>query len=161
MTNISRRLASNSYLTKLSMVLTANEMIKYLESYRSEFISHPEAYLLDGDQISIYNLEDCKNAINKWLDNDSYVRGEFAKLQTYPIGKRVLSNVVSKVNNGLVCLFGENQDIKGFLSVLDSKYNLDYAIYETIEVGEHLICEIVEFDYDHRSFQLRFVEKYE
>lgn len=161
MTNISRRLASNSYLTKLSMVLTANEMIKYLENYRAEFISHPEVYLLDGDQIGIYDLEDCKNAINKWLDNDSYVRGEFTKLQTYSIGKRVVANIVSKENNGLVCLFGENQDIKGFLSVLDSKYNLDYAIYETIEVGENLICEIVEFDYDHRSFQLSFVNKFE
>lgn len=161
MTSISRRLASNSYLTKLSMVLTANEMIKYLEGYRAEFSSHPEVYLSDGEQRSIYDLGDCKNAIIKWLNKDSYVRGEFAKLQSYPAGKGVVANVVSKVNNGLVCLFGENQDIKGFLSVLDSKYNLDYAIYEKIDVGERLICEIVEFDYDYKSFQLRFVDKHE
>lgn len=161
MTSISRRLASNSYLTKLSMVLTANEMIKYLEGYRTEFSSHPEAYLSDGDQRRIYDLEDCKNAIIKWLDKDSYVRGEFAKLQSYPAGKEVMANVVSKVKNGLVCLFGENQDIKGFLSVLDSKYNLDYAIYEKIDIGERLICEIVEFDHDYKSFQLRFVDKHE
>ena len=72
-----------------------------------------------------------------------------------------MANVVSKVKNGLVCLFGENQDIKGFLSVLDSKYNLDYAIYEKIDIGERLICEIVEFDHDYKSFQLRFVDKHE
>ena len=96
MTNISRRLASSSYLTKLSMVLTASEMVKYLESYRNEFCSHPEAFLYDGDQIGIYDMEDCKIAISKWLSNDSYVREEFAKLQSYPIGKSVVVNVINK-----------------------------------------------------------------
>ena len=159
MTSISRRLASNTYLTKLSMVLTADEMIKYLEGYRMEFSSHPEVYLLDGDRIGIYDLEDCKNAISKWLDNDSYVREEFSKIKSYPSGKSILAKVVNKGNNGLVCALGENQDIKGFLSALDTKYNLDYAIYETISKGEYLTCEIIEFDYDHRSFQLRFIDK--
>ena len=121
MTNISRRLASSSYLTKLSMVLTASEMVKYLESYRNEFCSHPEAFLYDGDQIGIYDMEDCKIAISKWLSNDSYVREEFAKLQSYPIGKSVVVNVINKGKNSLVCVFGENHNIKGFLSSLDSK----------------------------------------
>ena len=161
MTNISRRLASSSYLTKLSMVLTASEMVKYLEDYRNEFCSHPEAFLYDGDQIGIYDMEDCKIAISKWLSNDSYVREEFAKLQSYPIGKSVVVNVINKGKNSLVCVFGENHNIKGFLSLLDSKYNLDYTIYKTVNINDKLVCEILEFDYDHKSFQLKFVEKQE
>lgn len=156
---ISRRLAANSYLSKLSMALTAHDMIQYLSSYRAEFCSHPESYILNNEQIEIYDLSECKSAISKWIDADKNVKDGFMNLQTFLVGTQVMVKIVNKNNGGLVCQFGVNQDIKGFLSALDPKYQLRYSIFETLRENDQLECEILEFDYDHNSFQLKFISK--
>jgi hypothetical protein len=164
MVAISRRLASDSYLSKLSMAVTANEMIQYLSSYRTEFCSRPKTYIADDEQMEvmeIYDLSECKDAINKWIDDDKYVKDGFIKLQTYQMGTQVKATVASKVSGGLVCLFGINQDIKGFISVVDPKYQLAFSTYKAIKENDLLTCEVLEFDYDHKSFQLKYLSKVE
>lgn len=161
MMGISKRLATNAYLSKLSMAITAQDMIQYLSSYRSEFCSHPESYIINGEQMSIYDLSDCKKAISKWIDNDEYIKAEFSNLQLYHEGVSVQVTVAKKSSNSLVCFFGINQNVKGFISAIDTRYQLQYTIYDTISENDLLDCEIIEFDYDHKSFQLKFIRKVE
>lgn len=157
MTTISKRLASNSYLSRLSMALTSNDMIQYLDTYRNEFCSHPESYIADNEQAAIYDLRNCKSAIGKWIDSDKYIKDGFSNYQTYQKGSSVIAKVVNKSSGSLVCFFGEDQNIKGFISALDAQYQLDYSSYEEINEGDLLRCEILEYNYDHRSFQLKYL----
>ncbi len=159
MTTISRRIASSSYLSKLSMALTSNDMIQYLINYRSEFCSHPESYILNGDQLAIYDLSECKNAIKKWIDDDKNVKDWVTNLQTYQTGTRVVVEVMKKRSGGLVCRFGENQSIKGFISTHDAQYKLDNSTYEIVNENDKLECEIFEYDIDHKSFQLKYISR--
>ena len=159
MTMISRRLAGNSYLSKLCMALTANELIQYLSNYRSEFTSRPNTYLVNDDQLELYDLSECKDAIDKWINDDKYVKDMFGNLQTYRAGMQVKVTVTSKNNGALVCRFGTNQDIKGFISALDSQYQLSFSTYESLSESDQLECEVILFDYDHKSFQLKFISK--
>lgn len=159
MTIISRRLANKSYLSKISMVLTANEMLQYLYNYRMEYCSHPELYISEGEYKEIYDLSDCKDAVSKWVDGDRYLKDDFQHVQTYLPGKQVEVTVAKKDNGALVCIFGDNRNIKGFISAFDPKYHLDYVVYQSINENEQLICEILEFNYDHKSFQLKFISK--
>lgn len=161
MMSISRRLSSNAYLSKLAITVTAHEMIKYLSDYRNEFCSYPETYIIDDAQNGIYDLIECKEAIAKWLDNDKYLKNEFNNLQMFNLGANTKVTVISKSNGSLVCFFGDNRDVKGFISAVDSKYQLDYEIYETIHESDILECEILEFDYEHNSFQLKYISKVE
>ena len=63
----------------------------------------------------------------------------------------------NKNKGSLVCLFGSDKSIKGFLSAYDKRYQLDYSEYDSISEGQNLKCEIIEFDYTHRSFQLKYI----
>lgn len=138
MTAITQRLATSAYLSKLSMALTADEMIHYLELYKNQYSSHPEIYIKDGEQIGMYDLCDCKNAISKWIDDDKYVQSGFESVRTYTAGARVAATVVNKNNGSLVCTLGAEQTVKGFISALDPQYQLDYSIYETISESDVL-----------------------
>ena len=66
--------------------------------------------------------------------------------------------VVSKNNGALVCKFGEHNEVRGFISALDSKYDLKYEQYEEIQVGQYLLCNTFEYNYEHESFQLKYME---
>lgn len=159
MIKISRRIASKSYLSKLSMALTASDMIQYLKSYRYEFCSRPESIISEDEQISIYDLSDCENAIIKWINENQYIKEWVANLQTYETGTYVIVEVIKKEKEALVCRFTKNQEMKGFISTLEVQYNLDHSIYEMIEENDMLKCEIIEFDLDYKSFQLKFIER--
>ena len=159
MMRISTRLASATYLSKLSVALTANDMVQYLENYRSEFCSRPEVYIEEGNYIRMYDMEGCGKAINKWIDSDKDVKETYLTLQEYPNGKHIDAIVVNKNNGSLVCMFGKDHDVKGFISAYDKKYQLKYSIYETIKEGDQLKCEVLYYDYHHMSFQLKFIMK--
>lgn len=161
MTTITRRLGSNSYTSKTSMALTANEMINYLVEYKKEFCSFPERYICEEQKIESYDLNECKAIIEKWIENDSLVREEFTNIDLYKPGTIVCVNVENKNNGSFVCLFGNNKSIKGFISAYDKRYALDYTEYEIIAEGDELKCEIIEFDYTHKSFQLKYISKVE
>ncbi len=161
MTIISRRLASSTYLSKLSMALTSSEMINYLYGYRTEYCSHPETYITDGEHLEIYNMHESKEAIKKWIDQDKYVKTSFDNIQIYKAGVNVKATVVKKNGGALVCSFGVEKNIKGFISALNSKYFLEYPVYETINENSQLECQVLEYDYDHGSFQLKFISKVE
>ena len=159
MTSITRRLASNSYTSKTCMALTANEMIEYLIEYQNEFCSYPEQYICDEKKIEIFDLNKCKEIIEKWINDDPYVKEEFTNIELFRPGTNVCVHVENKDNGALICLFGSDKTIKGFISAYDRRYQLDYSEYEKIVEGENLECEIMEFDYKHKSFQLKYIAK--
>ena len=158
MTAISKRIASSTQLSKLSIAMTAHDLIWYLIEYRKEFRSSPEIYLANEDQVAIYNMDDCVNALDKWLESDSFVKESFTALQDHPFSSMVVVEVVSQDNGALVCRFGEQKELKGFISALDTKYSLTYEQYEQIVVGQYLECSILEYDWDHNSFQLKYLK---
>ena len=67
--------------------------------------------------------------------------------------------VVKKEDLALLCRMGSGESSnKCFLSVYDpAKYNLSHEDYNRIKEGDELECEIIEYDYNHMSFQLRFL----
>ena len=89
MTSISKRIASSAQLSKLSMAITVHELISYLIEYRKEFSSSPDIYLINERQIELFNLEECINAFDKWLENDSFVKDRFNSLRIYPVSTLV------------------------------------------------------------------------
>lgn len=157
MTRITKRIASHNYLSKLSMAQTAKDMIQYLIEYRKEFCSRPNSYIADDSILTIYDLKDCINTINKWIEEDVYVKEWIAIIQNYKAGMCVTVEIIKKLKNSLVCQFCDDKTIKGFISTLESKYQLDYEIYESLNENDKLNCEILEYNDEHEKFQLRFI----
>ena len=161
MTSISKRIASVAHLTKASMAMTTHEFIHYLLEYRKEFGSSPQVFLASENQHKLYDLDECINALNKWLENDRFVKEQFDALQKYQPDSKIIVKVVSKNNGALICRFDESQECKGFLSVVDEKYKLLSVHYESI-AEEHLLeCRILDYDWDHKSFQLEYIRTIE
>lgn len=159
MTTITRRLNSNTYTSKTSMILTADDMIQYLFEYKKEFCSCAEQYIRDEEKIEVFDLGECQMVINNWIESDPVIKEEFNIIKTYKPGMTVIVNVENKNHGSLVCLFETNRNIKGFISAIDRRYQLDYNEYEVIGKGSSLKCEIMEFDYNHRSFQLKYISR--
>ena len=159
MTEITRRLGSNAYTSKTAMALTANEMIQYLIEYKKEFCSFPEQYICEEQKLSQFDLQECKLIIEKWIEDDPLVKERFTNINCYKTGKTVVVHVEKKSRGGLTCLFGENNSIKGFLSNCNNQYQLDSSDYQTIVEGDELKCEIIEYDYTHQNFQLKYISK--
>ena len=159
MTTISRRIASPGYTSKLSSIMTANDLIEYLAKYRSEYYSKPQAFVEDSEYPQLFDLEVCKTAISNSIDHDPYIKAVFSAVQTYTEGMKVLVTVVKKEDLALLCRMGSGESsYKCFLSVYDpAKYNLSHEDYNRIKEGDELECEIIEYDYNHMSFQLRFL----
>lgn len=161
MTTITRRLATNFYTSKISMALTANEMIDYLIEYQKEFCSYPEQYICDERELQMCNLNECKETIEKWIQDDPYVKEEFVNIELFKPDSVIYAKVENKNNGALICFFGDDNSIKGFISAYDKRYKLDYSVYEIIEEGDILKCEIMDFNEQHKSFQLRYISKVE
>lgn len=157
MSTISKRLASKSQLTKLSLALTTRDLIHYLLEYRKEYSASPESYLANAASVNLYDMEECVNALKKWIEKDSYVKNYFSALQTYNPNSTIIATVVSKNSGALVCTFDENSEFRGFISSLNPKYKLTREQYELLHVDSKLECKILEFDLDHKSFQLEYL----
>lgn len=157
MMSISNRLSSDDYLSKLSAVVTAAEMVHYLISYRAEYCSCPDSYVDDNQTTELYNLQDCKEAIDKFISSDSYIKEMFFNLQTYTAGSQMNVQIVHKKKSGILCHAVSNPAIRGFLSTLDKQYQISQEKYDSLNDGDILVCEVIRFDHNHNSFQLKFI----
>ncbi|MDT8903255.1 type I restriction endonuclease [Anaeroselena agilis] len=155
MIRISRRLSSPVYLEKISSIATALDMIGYLIDYRKEFITSPSVYLKDGTYLNSIDLNISYNAIKRLIDSDSEARQVFGFTEEFPVGTVVEAVVTNKKRNSINCHV-ENK-IKGFLSILEQKYNLSSDNYEQLNIGDYIICKVLEFDFLHKSVQLEYV----
>ena len=83
-------------------------------------------------------------------------------MQTFTPGVKTIAEVVKKDSMSLVCTIssGDNS-VKGFISAFEfTKYGLSPEQYDQISEGDIIECEVIEYDYEHRSFQLRFLSKH-
>ena len=163
MTAIAKRLASADYLSKLNTVLTALDLVTYLDIYREEYFAKPELYLADGLQPQLFNLEVCKDAISKYIERDPYIKSTLEAIKTFAPGEKILAQVVRKEKNSLICAVNEGEySHKGFISGYEfEKYGLTAEQYDHITEGVTIECEVIEYNYEHRSFQLRFLSMYD
>lgn len=155
MIGISRRISKNNYLEKIPLIMTASEMVMYLVDYRNEFVTSQNSYLVDDSYFKFSDLNNCCNAITRFIENDAEAKEIFSYIEAYPKETIIIANIVSKRQNAVSCLV--NNQIKGFLSTLDAQYNLSLCQYNNLDIGDTIICKIKEFDYFHRSFQLEYI----
>jgi len=157
MTSITRRLSLSNYLSRLSVVLTTRDMLQYLVEYRKEYYSNPSSYYRDGDLPEIYDLQDCISSLESVLSADKYIKTVLDNISLFAPGSQVSVQVVHKSKNSLVCRFVSDPNIKGFLSTFNTQYRLSASEYFSIQEQDILLCEILEFDFSHNSFQLKFI----
>ena len=154
---ISNRLGNWDYLSKISMVLNAQDMLCYLDSYRQEYFAKPEIYIADGKHGDIFDLGVCKKAVLGWIDNNPEVKKIIEKMSLYNAGTKVTALVFQKQKGSLTCLIDGKDGLKGFLSEYQEKYNLTHDDYQTMKIGDVIQCEIISFDTYHESFQLKYI----
>jgi len=158
MARLTRRL-KGSYLSKIAVILTADNLITYLCEYRTEFFSRPEIYMEDTNTLEIYNMHECREAINKAITEDKYIKDAFEHIQLYKSGTQVSAAVIEKTKHALFCIFTDDNSIKGYITVVDPQYKLDYSTLAEIQVNDQLKCEVIEYDCAHGNFQLKFISR--
>lgn len=159
MTRISRRLSDGSYLSKLSIVLTVEDMITYLCQYRKEYSSNPSAYLSEEDCIDLYDPSNISDSISNWLSNDNLLYQRYELLKKYKIGLRKHFSVIAINKHSVICLPDDDSNVKCYISTHDAKFCLAQNDFETISIGDILFCEIIDYSHNHDSFDLKFIEK--
>ena len=113
--------------------------------------------MADDCLFSIYNLEECECAVRKCIDDDKLIQDYYCTVDKIKSGNRVLATVVSKDSGGLVCKINDNDSVKCFLSTRDPKYQLGEDVYDSVSEGSMIECQIMEYDYYHSSFQLKYI----
>ena len=154
-TNRLRQLESDPYLIE---TLNAKDLLEYLLDYKEQYHIDDSFVISEGDLIESYDLTELLNTVKT---NVHYIPGieEFIKLQEkFNVGKEVLCQVISKKDSGIVCLIGLEES-KGFLSAYDKKYKLTVEDYNAINVNDIIRCSVIDYDFKHRSFQLRYIAR--
>ena len=154
---ISERLSSGFYLTKLGLVLNVRDLLCYLDDYRKCNYASPSVYLQNGEILSVYDLQESKAGFEKFISGDSYLKEQLVSFDKYPKGKKVEVQVVHKEKGGVVVTLSATDGIKGFLSQFEQKYCMSKSIYDICHEGDWLSCEIIEYDYVHNSYQLKYL----
>lgn len=159
MMRISRRLSLPNYLSKICVYLNAKDAIEYLLNYRTLFLQGQDSFLSEKKCISIYNIQDAKNSLEKWETEDPEIKNWIECSEKYIIGTIVEAEITKKDRGALICRFDEHHNLKGFLSTTDEEYGLSNEIYHTVEDNNIIRCSIIEYDLQHNSYQLKFIEK--
>jgi len=155
-TRIAERLIKNSNQSRVIAALNADELVNYLCSYRSEFCSKSEVYVLNSHMSKIYDLSGSKDAVCKWVEEDKNVKSVFEKVKSFINGKHVVVTVTKKSKDSLICIINNDATLKSYLSTLDPKYNLSQSTYNKLKVKDQLDCEVIEYNYKYNNFQLKF-----
>lgn len=158
MMRISRRLSLHNYLSKICVYLNAKDAIEYLIDYRRLFLQGHYSFISEQKCISIYDIQEAKNSLEKWENEDPEIRMWVDCSKKYIAGTVIEAEIVKKDRGALICRFDEQYNLKGFLSTTDEEYSLSNEIYQTIEDNSVVRCRIIEYDLQHNSYQLRFIE---
>lgn len=158
MIKISRRLRDREQNSKLIAVMNARDLVDYLCSYREEYILGSEELFDDGKVSMPYDMQESKRAIDKWITVDQTLRNTIDLIDTHATGTEVKACIIKKVNGGVICSINDS-GIKGFIGVRGTEYQFSSDMYENVKLGDYLKCEIVEYDFVHESFQLRYLDR--
>lgn len=156
MMRISKRLKTSEYCSRLVTVLNARDLIDYLESYRKEYTMESLELIVREDGMASFDLKQCHNIISQSITSNPTLVETLSRIDRYCEGCIVNAKVVNKSGGALVCRMGDD-DAKGFLATTESRYELQYSTYSQAELGDTLLCEVLEYDSDHKSFQLKYI----
>ena len=151
-TNRLRQLEEDPFLIQ---VLDANDLVEYLLENKTDF-SIASSFVNENDEIiEPYNLDELYNAVKTYIQYEPRIEEAVKRQKKYNSGMIVKCRIVNKKDNGIVCSI-EPDNYKGFLSTLEKKYGLSSNIYESVNVDEVIQCSIIEYDFKHNSFQLKY-----
>lgn len=156
MMRISKRISLDTYLEKIPMALTTKDLIDYHVQYRAEYNSCPEVFIDNDSNFSLFDLVECQEIIEKIRSADFQLDSIIKITEKYKNNQNVQCRVISKKANSIVCLIEE--EAKGFLSTLEDRYKLKTSIYQSINENDIIECEIIEYNYLHNSFQLKYLK---
>lgn len=146
----------NAYVS--SSKLNAKDLVNYLVEYRKEYPIDSRELLSEQEIILPFDLGISLHAIEQWIQADAYISATIDKIERFKVGMHIDACIVSKSNGGLVCTIA-GEEIKGFTSIMERKYLLPNAVYADANIGDIIKCQIIEYDIEHRSFQLRYVNR--
>lgn len=158
MMRISHRLALPNYLSKICVYLNAKDAIEYLIDYRNLFLQGQYSFIKEDNCNSIYDMQDAKNSLDKWRQEDSELRSWTESYEKYNTGTIVEAEIVKKDHGALICRFDDCYKLKGFLSINVDQYGLSDEIYYRLEENKIIRCSIIEYDLQHNSYRLKFIE---
>ena len=158
MMRISRRLSFHNYLSKICAYLNAKDAIEYLIDYRRLFLQGHYSYIAEQKCISIYDVQEAKNSLEKLEKEDNEIRMWIDSSEKYIAGTIIEADIIKKDRGALICRFDDQYNLKGFLSTTSEEYNLSNEIYQTIEDNSVVRCSIIGYDLQHNSYQLKFIE---
>ena len=156
MTRISNRLKFHESDSKLVVALNARDLVNYLIEYRKEYLTNSDELVSEKAIISSVDLNDSLHAVEQWIQADENLKKTISEIDYFTVDMDVDACVVSKNSGGVVCTIAD-KDVKGFISSLEPKYSFPYDVYSKIKPGDILKCKVMEFDFTHRSFQLKYL----
>lgn len=157
MMRISDRLMCKCGDSKLISILNAKDLLLYLIDYRKQYITACDEIIKDNTIIAPYDLCQLCNVLDGWIDKNPTIKKSISALEKYVKGVKVEAQIINKSKGGLVCFLDE-EETKGFCSIMNDMYNLQPDEYEKKNVGDIINCEIIDYDYVHNSFQLKNLE---
>lgn len=101
-------------------------------------------------------MNDSLHAVEQWIQADENLKKTISEIDYFTVDMDVDACVVSKNSGGVVCTIAD-KDVKGFISSLEPKYSFPHDVYSKIKPGDILKCKVMEFDFTHRSFQLKYL----
>lgn len=156
LTRITNRLRQLESAPHIIEILNASDLIDYLIDYRDSYYINNSFVKTDDELIEQYDINKLHETIENYIHFTSGIEDEIIQQKELYAGKEVSCKVISKKNNGIVCFVGEKAR-KGFLSTYEKRYSLSLETYNTIKVDDTIKCSIIEYDFEHNSFQLKFI----
>lgn len=157
MMRISRRLDTTRYLSKISAYLNAKDAIEYLIEYRELFLHGQHSFIINEKCISIYDMQEAKNSLNKWSEEDTDLKNWIICNEKYKSDTIVEAEIVKKEQGAIFCKFDEQYKVKGFLSVHGPQYGLSDTFYQSLNENDVINCKIIEYSLEYDSYQLCFI----
>ena len=154
-TNRLRQLEADPYLIE---TLNAKDLLEYLIKYKEQYSIDGSFVISEGDLIESYDLTELLNAVKTYIHYAPGIEEAIRRQEKLYVGKETSCRVISKKDNGMVCLIGLEES-KGFLSVYEKKYGLTLEEYNAIQLDDIIQCSIIEYDFKHKSFQLRYLTR--
>lgn len=154
-TNRLRQLESDPHLIE---ILNAKDLLEYLVDYKEQYHIDDSFVINESDLIESYDLTELLNALQTYIHHAPGIEEAIKRQEKFYVGKEMSCRVISKKDKGIVCLIGL-EECKGFLSVYEKKYHLTLEEYNEIKVDDIIRCSVIDYDFKHKSFQLRYIAR--
>ena len=132
--------------------------MEYLVDYKEQYSIVDSFVISEGDLIESYDIKELLNIVKTYIHNTPGIEESIKRQEELYVGKLTSCRVISKKDKGIVCLIGL-EECKGFLSVYEDRYKLTLEDYNSIKVDDIIQCAVIDYDFKHKSFRLRYIAK--